>query len=92
MNPAWLEGMLAHDHHGAKNVKDRVEHLLGFSATTGSVENWVYDDVADTLLLDPEMMRRLSENNPFATMRMGEILLETYERDTGTLQRRGSRG
>ena len=26
------------------------------------------------------MMRRLSENNPFATMRMGEILLETYER------------
>jgi len=80
LNPAWLEGMLAHDHHGAKNVKDRVEHLLGFSATTGSVENWVYDDVADTLLLDPEMMRRLSENNPFATMRMGEILLETYER------------
>ncbi|WP_432703934.1 cobaltochelatase subunit CobN [Methanothermobacter thermautotrophicus] len=74
-----MDGMLAHDHHGAKNIKDRVEHLLGFSATTGAVDNWVYDDVAETLILDDEM-RRISENNPYAAVRMGEILLETAER------------
>ncbi|GAB4380795.1 cobaltochelatase subunit CobN [Methanothermobacter thermautotrophicus] len=80
LNPVWLDGMLAHDHHGAKNIKDRVEHLLGFSATTGAVDNWVYDDVAETLILDDEMRRRISENNPYAAVRMGEILLETAER------------
>ncbi|WP_321212144.1 cobaltochelatase subunit CobN [Methanothermobacter sp. DP] len=80
LNPRWLDGMLAHDYHGAKNIKDRVEHLLGFSATTGAVENWVYDDVAETLILDDEMRRRITENNPFAAVRMGEILLETAER------------
>ncbi|MFB2623903.1 MULTISPECIES: cobaltochelatase subunit CobN [Methanothermobacter] len=80
LNPRWLDGMLAHDYHGAKNIKDRVEHLLGFSATTGAVENWVYDDVAEKLILDDEMRRRITENNPFAAVRMGEILLETAER------------
>ncbi|MGB9838753.1 cobaltochelatase subunit CobN [Methanothermobacter sp.] len=80
LNPRWLDGMLAHDYHGAKNIKDRVEHLLGFSATTGAVENWVYDDVAKTLILDDDMRRRITENNPFAAVRMGEILLETAER------------
>ncbi|MDI9615529.1 cobaltochelatase subunit CobN [Methanothermobacter sp.] len=80
LNPRWLDGMLAHDYHGAKNIKDRVEHLLGFSATTGAVENWVYDDVAETLIVDDEMRRRITENNPFAAVRMGEILLETAER------------
>ncbi|MEM4525339.1 MAG: cobaltochelatase subunit CobN [Methanothermobacter sp.] len=80
LNPKWLNGMLKHDFHGAKHIKDRIENLLGFSATTQKVENWVYENVADRLILDPQMRKRLLENNPFATIEIGEILLETERR------------
>ncbi|MHC1590896.1 MAG: cobaltochelatase subunit CobN, partial [Candidatus Helarchaeales archaeon] len=40
LNPVWIEGMLKHDFHGVKKIKDRVEYLLGLAATTGKVENW----------------------------------------------------
>lgn len=80
LNPRWLNGMLKHDFHGAKHVKDRIEHLLGFSATTQKVENWIYENVADKLILDPKMRKKLLENNPFATIEIGEILLETERR------------
>lgn len=80
LNPQWLEGMLAHDFHGAKKIKDRVEYLLGFAATTGSVADWVFDSVADTLMLDPDMLKQLRDNNPYATSRIGEILIESNSR------------
>ncbi|MDX9692578.1 MAG: cobaltochelatase subunit CobN [Methanothermobacter sp.] len=80
LNPEWLNGMLKHDFHGAKHIKDRIEHLLGFSATTQKVENWIYGNVADKLILDPQMRKKLLENNPFATIEIGEILLETERR------------
>ena len=80
LNPQWLEGMLKHDFHGAKKIKDRVEYLLGFAATTGKVENWIFDEVADRLIFDEEMRKRLQSNNPYATMRIAELLMEAERR------------
>ena len=80
LNPLWIEGMLKHDFHGAKKIKDRVEYLLAFAATTGKVENWIFDEVADRLIFDEEMRRRLQENNPYATMRIAELLVEAERR------------
>lgn len=80
LNPKWLEGMLNHDFHGSKKIKDRLEHLLGFSATTGKVDNWLYDNVAEKLIFDDTMREKLQENNPYATIKMGELLLETESR------------
>ena len=80
LNPLWIEGMLKHDFHGAKKIKDRVEYLLGFAATTGKVENWVFDEVADKLIFDEEMRNRLQSNNPYATMRIAELLIEAERR------------
>ncbi len=79
-NPSWLEGMLRHDFHGAKKIKDRVEYLLGFAATTNQVESWVFDQVADRLLFDGETRRRLQQNNPYAAVKIGELLMETERR------------
>ncbi|GAB6056620.1 hypothetical protein JCM15415_19360 [Methanobacterium movens] len=72
--------MLNHDFHGTKKIKDNVEHLLGFSATTKKVDNWVYDNVADKLIFDEEMRKKLQENNPYATIKMWELLMETQSR------------
>ncbi|MBD3190582.1 MAG: magnesium chelatase subunit H [Candidatus Heimdallarchaeota archaeon] len=80
LNPRWIEGMLQHDHLGSKKVKDRVEYLLGFQATTRKVDNWVFDEVAERLIFDEEMHRRLLENNPYATLKISEIMLETHQR------------
>jgi cobaltochelatase CobN len=80
LNPRWLDGMLAHDFHGGKIVKDRVEYLLGLAATTHAVDSWVFDKAAERLIFDDTMRTRLERNNPFATQRMAEVLLESNRR------------
>lgn len=80
LNPHWIEGMLKHDFHGAKKIKDRVEYLLAFAATTGKVDNWIFDEVADRLIFNEEMRKKLQQNNPYAAMKIGELLLESERR------------
>ncbi len=80
LNPKWIEGMLRHDFHGAKKIKDRVEYILGFAATTGKVENWIFDDIADKFIFNDEMRSKLYQNNPYATMKMAELLFESAKR------------
>ncbi len=80
LNPRWLDGMLAHDFHGAKIVKDRVEYLLGLAATTHAVEPWVFDRAAERLIFDEQMRLRLERNNPYAAQRTAEVLLESNRR------------
>jgi len=80
LNPRWIEGMLKHDFHGTKKIKDRVEYLLAFAATTGKVENWIFDEVADRLIFDEKMRKRLQSNNPYAAMKIAELLIETERR------------
>lgn len=80
LNPRWIEGMLKHDFHGAKKIKDRVEYLLAFAATTGKVENWIFDEIADKFIFNEEMRKKLQQNNPYAAMKIGELLLESERR------------
>ncbi|MHA1799838.1 MAG: magnesium chelatase subunit H [Candidatus Helarchaeota archaeon] len=80
LNPLWIEGMLKHDFHGAKKIKDRMEYLLAFAATTGKVENWLFDQVADKLIFDEEMRKKLQLNNPYATIKISELLMESEKR------------
>ncbi|MHA1293445.1 MAG: magnesium chelatase subunit H [Promethearchaeota archaeon] len=80
LNPRWIEGMLKHDFHGAKKIKDRVEYLLGFAATSGKVENWIFDEVANKLIFDEKIRKKLQINNPFATVKICELLIESERR------------
>ncbi|MCK4777778.1 MAG: cobaltochelatase subunit CobN, partial [Actinomycetia bacterium] len=79
-NPKWIAGMLKHDFHGAKKIKDRVENLLGLAATTGAVKNWIFDSVADRYIFDEEIFEQLKKNNPYAAVKIGELLIETERR------------
>jgi cobaltochelatase CobN len=80
LNPKWIDEMLKHDFHGAQQVADRVEYLLGLAATTNAVENWVWDKVAERYVFDEEMLRRLKENNKWALMEIMKRLLEAESR------------
>ncbi len=79
-NPLWIEGLLEHDFHGAKKIKDRMEYLLGFAATTGHVKEWIFDEVAETFVFNEDVRKRLQANNIYAAIRLVELLVEAQHR------------
>ena len=79
LNPKWIDGMLAHKYHGAQKISERFENIMGLAATTGAVEQWVYNDLCATYAENEEMRRRMAENNPYAYMEILEQM-EEYTR------------
>ena len=80
LNPRWYEGMLRHGHEGVRNIEAQVTNTMGWSATTGQVQPWVYQKITETYVLDEEMRERLAELNPKSAARLSERLLEAHER------------
>ncbi len=80
LNPRWYEGMLKHGYEGVRQIEATVTNTMGWSATTGQVQPWVYSQVSETFLLDPEMRRRLAELNPKALAKVADRLLEAHDR------------
>jgi len=84
LNPKWYEGMLSHGYEGVRQIEAQVTNTMGWSATTGQVAPWVYKQITQTYLLDPEMRKRLAELNPTASARVASRLLEAHERNYWT--------
>jgi magnesium chelatase subunit H len=84
LNPKWFEGMLKHGAEGVRQIEAQVTNTLGWSATTGKVDPWVYQRLSETFVLDEEMRRRMAALNPKASARMANRLLEAFERDYWT--------
>ena len=80
LNPRWFEGQLRHGSEGVRAIEAQVTNTLGWSATTGAVEPWVYQRISETFVLDEAMRRRLADLNPKASARMAGRLLEASER------------
>ena len=81
LNPKWYEGLLAHGHEGVRQIEHHVTNVVGWSATTGKVAPWIYDRIAETFVLDPEMRARLSALNPTAAAKLAGRLIEASERN-----------
>ena len=81
LNPKWFEGLLKHGHEGVRLIEAQVTNTLGWSATTGQVDPWVYQRLSETFVLDEEMRRRMAALNPQASVRMANRLLEASERN-----------
>ncbi|MEO0930932.1 MAG: cobaltochelatase subunit CobN, partial [Pseudomonadota bacterium] len=81
LNPKFYEGLLKHGHEGVRQIEAQVTNTLGWSATTGEVEPWVYQRLSETFVLDEAMRERLAALNPQASMRMANRLLEASDRD-----------
>jgi magnesium chelatase subunit H len=80
LNPKWFEGMLKHGGEGVRQIEASVTNTLGWSATTGAVEPWVYQRISETFVLDEAMRKRLAGLNPQASVRMANRLLEASDR------------
>jgi magnesium chelatase subunit H len=84
LNPKWFEGMLAHGYEGVRQIEAQISNTVGWSATTGDVQPWVYQKLSETFILDEAMRRRLSEMNPASSLRMVNRLIEAKDRNYWT--------
>jgi len=80
LNPKWFEGMLKHGYEGVRQIEVHVTNTMGWSATTGQVQPWVYEQLVETFMLDPAMRERLATLNPTASARVANRLIEASER------------
>ena len=80
LNPKWYEGMLEHGYEGVRQIEVHVTNTMGWSATTGEVQPWVYQQITQTFILDPQMRSRLAKLNPTASAKVANRLLEASNR------------
>ena len=80
LNPKWYEGMLSHGYEGVREVSKRLVNTMGWSATAGAVDNWVYEDTNATFIEDDAMRQRLMDLNPHSFRKMVGTLLEVNGR------------
>jgi magnesium chelatase subunit H len=80
LNPKWYEGMLSHGYEGVRELSKRLVNTMGWSATAGAVDNWIYEDTNATFIQDEEMRKRLLNLNPHSFRKMVATLLEVNGR------------
>jgi magnesium chelatase subunit H len=81
LNPKWYEGMLKHGHEGVRHIECHLTNTVGWSATTGQVAPWVYQQFTQTYVLDQAMRDRLAALNPKAAVKVVNRLLEAQRRE-----------
>ncbi|MGJ3253280.1 MAG: magnesium chelatase subunit H [Elainellaceae cyanobacterium] len=80
LNPKWYEGMLSHGYEGVRELSKRLVNTMGWSATAGAVDNWIYEDSNDTFIKDEAMRQRLMNLNPHSFRKVVTTLLEANGR------------
>jgi len=80
LNPKWHEGMLQHGYEGVRQIEVHLTNTMGWSATTGQVQPWVYQQLAQTFILDPAMRERMAQLNPTSSVKLAQRLIEATRR------------
>jgi len=80
LNPKWVEGMKRHGYKGAGDISKRVGRVYGWESTTGEVDDWIFDDITRTFVMDKENREFFKKNNPWALEEIGRRLLEAESR------------
>ncbi len=81
LNPNWMKGQMESGYKGVKNLSNRIEHLVGWQATTsGSVDNWVWSEMADKYVFNEEVRKQMMQENIWAVEDQLKRLMEAYQR------------
>jgi len=80
LNPLWIDNMLEHKYHGAQKIEKNFENIIGLSATTNRVEQWIYNSLHDKYVSDEEMRKKLIDNNKWAYAGIIERMMELNKR------------
>jgi magnesium chelatase subunit H len=80
LNPKFYEGMLASGYEGTREITKRLRNTMGWSATAGEVDNFIYEDANSVFIADEDMRKRLMDTNPNAFRDMIATFLEANGR------------
>lgn len=80
LNPKWYEGMLSTGYEGVREIEKRLTNTVGWSATSGQVDNWVYEEANTTFIQDEEMLNKLMKTNPNSFRKLVQTFLEANGR------------
>ncbi|MBD2100717.1 magnesium chelatase subunit H [Leptolyngbya sp. FACHB-261] len=80
LNPKWYEGLLSHGYEGVREISKRLVNTMGWSATAGAVDNWVYEESNEVYIKDEAMRERLKNLNPHSFRKIVATLLEANGR------------
>eukprot|EP00594_Rhizosolenia_setigera_P002420 CAMPEP_0178941794 /NCGR_PEP_ID=MMETSP0789-20121207/1615_1 /TAXON_ID=3005 /ORGANISM="Rhizosolenia setigera, Strain CCMP 1694" /LENGTH=1369 /DNA_ID=CAMNT_0020621089 /DNA_START=436 /DNA_END=4545 /DNA_ORIENTATION=- len=80
LNPKFYEGMLSTGYEGVREIQKRLRNTMGWSATAGEVDNFVFEDANSVFIEDAEMQQRLLDTNPNAFRDMVTTFLEANGR------------
>ncbi|MBD2168967.1 cobaltochelatase subunit CobN [Calothrix membranacea FACHB-236] len=80
INPKWIAGVMRHGYKGAFEMAATVDFLFAYDATTQCVEDYMYQGIVNTYLLDPAVEEFIHQKNPWALRDIAEKLLEAHKR------------
>ena len=80
VNPKWVQSMQRHGYKGAFEMAATVDYMFGYDATAHVVDDWMYAQLADSYVLDPEVQQFFRDKNPWALRGIIERLMESVER------------
>jgi cobaltochelatase CobN len=80
VNPKWIESITRHGYKGGLELAATVDYLFGYDATANVVDDWMYEQVAQTYALDRGLRDFFARSNPWAWQAITERLLEAGQR------------
>ena len=80
VNPKWIDSMKRHGYKGAFELSATVDYMFGYDATAQVIEDWMYEDLTESYVMDPETQQFFQQSNPWALRDIVERLLEAIER------------
>jgi cobaltochelatase CobN len=75
-----MSAMRRHGYKGAFEMAATVDYLFGYDATAHVMADWMYEQLTERYVLDPENRKFMAESNPWALHGMAERLLEAAGR------------
>lgn len=80
MNPKYIEGLMKHGYKGATDLANRLSISFQWDATSGVMDDYMYEQYAKKYALDPKMQQWMKKVNPWALQNIAETLLEADQR------------
>jgi cobaltochelatase CobN len=80
LNPIWIDGLKRHGYKGAQDVSFNMDNAFGWDATADTLEDWMYEAMAEHFLLNSSNREWMQEANPWAVNHIAEKMLEAAQR------------
>ena len=80
LNPKYIKGMMQHGYKGALELAKRAMLSYSWDATSGVMNDALYNRITESYVLDPEVREWMQKVNHWALHEISETMLEARQR------------